>query len=1515
MKSASTFLRVIIHNLRLMVSPAWHWYMRWRYRTVKSAGVAVLTVTLGLLLGNTIFSSAVSVTLVPNTDVTTGWPATGGTTDSTCAGGTHCDFVDEGTTDKTTDYVTTSGSTGGGEVEEYGLTSPADVSTATQVVVRVYAESTTNANGGTLDDLSINLRVSGTLQTAGTCTPAYNSWTACTATFNGSWNQTAVDSMQAQITRVKQGSGNPSGQADTLQIANVYATLTYTSSIVLNQSAYRWFNNTDSGDVTFANKWGGTGTQDNVASTILQTSDGGYAVGGTTKSFGAGQSDAFIAKYDSTGTMSWSKTWGGTSNDTGESLALTSDGGYIVVGQTASFGTGLTDAFIAKYDSTGTMSWSKTWGGTSNDRAYSVIQSADGGYVMVGSTTSYTGGGLDDMYIAKFTSSGTLSWSRTWGGTNNDIAKKVIQTSDTGYAVAGTSGSSNVFLVKYSNSGSLSWSKLWGGASGCNSLTETSDNGLVIAGSTSSFGAGGFDAFVAKFTSTGTFSWSTTWGTSNTDVAESIVETSDGGLAYTGYGNAVGLGGGPVILIKLTSAGAFSWGKEWDGASGSYGYSIAQADDDGYVIAGSTFVGSSNQQVLLLKFTSTGAMTNCSTVCKTDGVDYTGIVKTDGVDYTSTTQTEGVDYTYTHHSDGVDYNSAMKADGTDYNSTKKTDGTDYTSTLTVLINSAPAIDVGAALAGQDTAATAPGDGTPFRLRLDMHVSGAQLAAGYFSYKLKYAEKGGAGSCSAVSSGTYSDVTDSTTIRYYNNPKAGNGLPLQTNAADPVHSADSNIAQSYHEYGTSIFTTTASVSAGQDGMWDFALVGQNTLQNTTYCFKVVKSDGTDLNTYTVYPEITTPAASFTQQSYRMFDGIDDQGVTFAEGWGGNGSDIARSVIHTSDGGYAMTGYTGSFPSNYDVFIAKFDSSGVLSWSKTWGATNGGYNTAYSIIQTSDGGYAIACSTSGYGAGNYDACLLKYTSTGTLSWSKTWGSAASNEEAYSIVQTSDGGYALTGRANATIGAGQDDVILLKYTSTGTLSWSKTWGGTSYEQGASIIQTSDGGYAITGYSQSFTSGSKDMCLIKFTSTGTLSWSKTWGGAAGAEEGKSVVQTSDGGYAITGYTKSFGGDTTDVFLAKYTSTGTLSWSKTWGGSTNNYGFPLVQTSDGGYAVVGSTLFGYGSTDMFLAKFTSTGTLSWSKTLGYNSTDTAFSVVQTNDGGYAVAGYTYSFGGGTSVALLAKYKSDGSIGGCGTYCRSDGTDYTSTMKVDGTIIPVLNKSDGTDYTSTNYSDGTDYTSVNESDGTDYTSTNYSDGTDYTSDTTPIVAVSGGIAAGSALAPENKPYDMPSLLAVYLGVVIRVDNSGISAGSQAFKLQYALRGSAATCSAVTSGNYSDVTSATTLRYYDNPTLGNPTTLLAGSNDLTDGSRTIRAQTYNESNNFSNSQSTVYAGEDAMWLLPLTVDNAALKGKDFCVRVATSAGSQLGANNIAETSYGPLMQTLLHGGNWFSRAGVKQNISL
>jgi hypothetical protein len=354
------------------------------------------------------------------------------------------------------------------------------------------------------------------------------------------------------------------------------------------------------------------------------------------------------------------------------------------------------------------------------------------------------------------------------------------------------------------------------------------------------------------------------------------------------------------------------------------------------------------------------------------------------------------------------------------------------------------------------------------------------------------------------------------------------------------------------------------------------------------------------------------------------------------YGGIEGDLFWSGIKVSDGGYALAGCTWSFGvGGSDFWLVKVDSSGNIEWNKTYGGGSDDY--AFSVVETSDGGYALAGYTGSFGAGDLDFWLLKTDSDGVMQWNRTYG-GKNTDTAYSVIETSDGGYALAGHTYS-FGAGapfEADAWLVKTDSAGNIQWNRTYGGPNHEYISSIIETADGGYALAGHTYSFGAGDRDMWLVKVDATGVVQWSKTYGGRS-EDFACSVVETADG-YALAGATASLGMGDDDFWLVKTDVNGNMQWNRAYGGTNCDICHSLIETADGGYALAGQTFsFGAGDSDFWVVKTDSTGNMQWNRTYGGASWDGANFLVETSDGEYAIGGTTRSFGAGGDDFWLVK--------------------------------------------------------------------------------------------------------------------------------------------------------------------------------------------------------------------------------------------------------------------------------------
>ncbi|MCX6353681.1 MAG: S8 family serine peptidase [Candidatus Aureabacteria bacterium] len=300
------------------------------------------------------------------------------------------------------------------------------------------------------------------------------------------------------------------------------------------------------------------GGKDDWASSIRQTSDDGYIVGGYTSSYGAGYEDALILKLDPSGTQTWARAFGGSGNIRANAIEQTSDGGYIAAGSTD---TGSTDVLILKLDSSGNQIWAKTFGGNDIDAAFSIQETSDGGYIVAGDTYS---SGISDFLILKLDSSGNKAWARTFGGSYWDEAKSIQQTSDGGYIVAGSTYNNETryddfLILKLDSSGNQTWAKSFGGISDDDpsSIQQTSDGGYIVGGYTYESGVPSSDFLVLKLDSSGNQIWARTLRGRGYDYASSIQQTSDGGYVVAGGTGASYYGSGnmDVLIFKLDSSG------------------------------------------------------------------------------------------------------------------------------------------------------------------------------------------------------------------------------------------------------------------------------------------------------------------------------------------------------------------------------------------------------------------------------------------------------------------------------------------------------------------------------------------------------------------------------------------------------------------------------------------------------------------------------------------------------------------------------------------------------------------------------------------------------------------------------------------------------------------------------------------------------------------------------------------------------------------------------------------------
>ncbi|MDY6931496.1 MAG: hypothetical protein SVJ22_06250 [Halobacteriota archaeon] len=375
------------------------------------------------------------------------------------------------------------------------------------------------------------------------------------------------------------------------------------------------------------------------------------------------------------------------------------------------------------------------------------------------------------------------------------------------------------------------------------------------------------------------------------------------------------------------------------------------------------------------------------------------------------------------------------------------------------------------------------------------------------------------------------------------------------------------------------------------------------------------------------------------------------------FGGLGIDKAYSVQQTEDGGYILAGDTDSYGSKLaDAWLIKTDSEGFEEWNRTFGGL--GIDKAYSVQQTEDGGYILAGDTDSYGSKMADAWLIKTDSEGFEEWNRTYGNQEFIETAYSVRQTSDGGYILVSSSMASERPEDNlfpkfDAWIIKTDSKGVEEWNRTYGGEYFDALISVQQTKDGGYILAGHTDGENYGAfvSDAWLIKTDSEGFEVWNRTFGGEK-IDYAHCVQEVIDGGYILAGETDASGSGGSDAWLIKTDSEGFEEWNRTYGGQEYiETAYFVEETSDGGYILASSSTSTEWLGDNLLPEFDawiiktdSKGVEEWNKTFGGDGFDIAYSIQETSDGGYVFTAKRImgSYMGGKTDVVLVKIEGEG---------------------------------------------------------------------------------------------------------------------------------------------------------------------------------------------------------------------------------------------------------------------------------
>jgi hypothetical protein len=400
-----------------------------------------------------------------------------------------------------------------------------------------------------------------------------------------------------------------------------------------------------------------------------------------------------------------------------------------------------------------------------------------------------------------------------------------------------------------------------------------------------------------------------------------------------------------------------------------------------------------------------------------------------------------------------------------------------------------------------------------------------------------------------------------------------------------------------------------------------------------------------NSFVMYIDWISLYGSFTRTNgapVRCIRSQQEATTSFTRLYGGINKDCGYNICRDGEGNLLILGFTHSFEAqNTDYMLVKVDEEGMLQWGKTFGFYY--FDTGHCVLPAFNGGY-ILNGTAGWGSTYGDQMyVVKIDADGNIEWDHGYGSTG-NEKGYDVIQDADSGFVFLGSTNS-FGSGGWDFYFRKADQAGNFVYSYSYGTIYDDIGYALIKDTDGGYAILGNRCCEGGlGGKDMKFMKLAPDLSIGYSYLLGGTA-EDGGTDLVLSHDSGYVMAGYTYSYGAGSSDFYVRKIDHAGNISWGYTYGGSGMDAAKSILRTSDDGFAVLGYTKsFGQGQTDMWLLKIDSGGQFEWSFAFGFIGEETGMSITQDESGYLYAAGYTgyTSYLYGQPDFLLVQFPPDG---------------------------------------------------------------------------------------------------------------------------------------------------------------------------------------------------------------------------------------------------------------------------------
>lgn len=349
------------------------------------------------------------------------------------------------------------------------------------------------------------------------------------------------------------------------------------------------------------------------------------------------------------------------------------------------------------------------------------------------------------------------------------------------------------------------------------------------------------------------------------------------------------------------------------------------------------------------------------------------------------------------------------------------------------------------------------------------------------------------------------------------------------------------------------------------------------------------------------------------------------ILWNQTYGGSDYDWGYRVIECSGGGFAIAG-----SNNRNIWLIRTDRDGNHLWNQTY--AKGYLGEAYALVECSTGGFLLCGVYDSGGPSQSDTILIRTNADGVELWNQTYGDT-NYDVGYSVIETSSGGFAFCGSTEG-YGAVFDDAWLVQTDSDGNHIWNRTYGGLGHDYAYMLVECSTGGFALVGSTRSFGVIATDMWLVRVDVDGIPLWNRTFGGVDW-DEGFSLIELDDGGFALQGTTRD-GASNEDYWLVRTNATGQHLWNQTYGGLNQEWGVGIIEASDGGFILSGaSESYGAGDWDAWIVHTDEYGNHLWNLTCGDTLFEECFWFIECSDGGFVFPGDTESYGAGYSDAWL----------------------------------------------------------------------------------------------------------------------------------------------------------------------------------------------------------------------------------------------------------------------------------------